>query len=117
MKRGVTVQLKLDTLDAVIKQYVAPRLVIPRLGHGSIYGWLNVSITVKRCRAPSYCLEIEARHGYMADNLHGSAYPFYSLDQMTARTLTTALFNALSWPGSPYFWDGKRWDKQIEVAG
>lgn len=63
----------------------------------------------------AYTLTITARHGAFGEIDRVKHRSWWSTRWITREEVTNALFNALSFSGSPYQFDGKVWSKRVEV--
>lgn len=65
--------------------------------------------------SPQYVLSIKVRYDPFGQTERVNSRDWYSLDCVTKDEITNALFSALTFKGSPYWFDGKVWQKRMEV--
>lgn len=107
-RRALLVQSVFDT-------YLRPRLQEPLSPHESPRRY--VSWDLSRASTGAFSLSVRVRYGPMIDMEHITVHSFGSLYSLHREAAMNALFNALSFNGSPYYWAGEQWDKRGEIMG
>lgn len=67
--------------------------------------------------APVYVLTITVRSGPFGENQTVTRRQVWNLDSIDKDWVTNALFAALTFAWSPYWFDGVKWKKKMEMAG
>lgn len=80
--------------------------------------WSFGVITPKSCSSTvseGYLLTIKVRHGAFGEAEKIKEQQWYSLTQIAESDVVNVLFAALTFDGTPYWFDGKKWRKRVEV--
>ena len=104
-------------VQQVVEAYCRPRLY--RRGPTQLLGWELGFVTDGTNEGP-YQLTFMPKHetAPCRNEPRPSTVYFRNLRfGVTRASVTNALFHALSWPGSPYWFDGKWWDRKTAIYG
>ena len=116
-------EAKATLIKSVMSLYLSPSLLTKRSGYNDSRPMVNWTFGLEHFDETddAYRLEIHAcfedPSSAYHDEMRTSVRRWHQLGSVTKEEIANALFYALTWDGSPYYFNGKQWHRKAYIYG